>query len=227
MTSKYVPPMTTGLSRSTSSFRSRLAVTAAVPQPSLTIEMCSPATSSTSSHARGPRPLSITCVSPWCGSKSSIELLQFLLGPLLNVVEERVAVRVDSDGERPEVPHSELPEALGHELLPGDLFDLLDLRRLERGRAADDGEVDHAEALHRLDRLVRQAALPADRAHAVLRAEPFREAHHARRRRRADADLLVLAGTELADTRRGVKQERAVEVHRRLDALVEDADLRA
>ena len=66
-----------------------------------TIEMCSPATSSTSSHARGPRPLSITWVSPWCGvkprSKSLIELLKLCLRALLHVVEERVAVRVDPD----------------------------------------------------------------------------------------------------------------------------------
>ena len=34
-------------------------------------------------------------------------------------------------------------------------------------------------------------------------------------------------GAELADVRRRVQQERAGEVHRRLDALVEDADLRA
>src|SRR4051812_40147795 len=147
----------TGFSRSTSSLRSRLAVTAAVPQPSLMIEMCSPATSSTSSHARGPRPLSITCVSPWCGSKSSIELLQLLLRALLHVVEDRVAVTVDADGERPEVLDAELPEALGHQLLPIDLLDLLDLRRLERGSAADDCEIDHPEPLHWLDRLVGEA----------------------------------------------------------------------
>ena len=38
-TSKNVPPMTTGFSRSTASLRSRFCVTYAVPQPSLTIEM--------------------------------------------------------------------------------------------------------------------------------------------------------------------------------------------
>src|SRR6266540_1866620 len=157
--------MTTGFSRSTSSFRSRFWVTAAVPQPSLTIEMWSPATSRMSSQARGPRPLSSTWVSPWCGSKSSIELLQFLERAFLHVVEQRVAVRVDADGERAEVLDAELPEALRHELLPGDLLDLLDLRRLERGRAADDGEIDHPDPLHRLDRLVGKAALAADRAH--------------------------------------------------------------
>src|SRR4051794_29483279 len=189
--------------------------------------MYSPDVSSTSSHARGPRPLSITWVRPPCGSKSSIELLQLLLRARLDVVEDRAAVRVDPDDQRAEVLDAELPEALGHELLPGDLLDLLDLRRLERGRAADDREVDHPEALHRLDRLVGGAALAADRAHAVLRAEALREAHHPRGGGRPDADLLVAAGPDLAHVRRGMQQERAAEVHRRLLALVEDADLRA
>src|SRR3954447_10747681 len=219
--------MTTGLPRSTSSLRSRFAVTAAVPQPSLTMEMWSPATSSTSSQARGPRPLSRTWVRPSCGSKSSIELLELLLRTFLYVVEKRVAVRVDADRERPEVFHSELPEALGHQFLPVDLLDLLDLRRLERRGAADDREVDHPQSLHRLDRVVGQAALPTDRAHAVLRAERLGEANHSRGRCRADADLLVLAVGDLAHVRRGVQQERSVQVERRLDALVEDADLRA
>src|SRR3954451_7853987 len=123
-------------------------------------------------------------------SKAGIELLQLLLGAGLYVVVERVAVRVDADGERAEVLDPELPEALGHELLPRDLFDLLDLGRLERGRPADDREVDHAVLAHRLDRVVRKAALAADRAHAVLRAERLGEPQHARARRRADADLL-------------------------------------
>src|SRR5947199_10185346 len=151
------------------------------------IEMWSPATSRMSSHARGPRPLSSTWVSPWCGSKSSIEFLQLLLGAFLDVVEKGVAVRVDPDGERPEVLDAELPEALGHELLPVDLFDLLDLGRLERGRAADEREVDHPVLRHRLDRLVGEAALARDRPDAVVAAERLREAHHAGARRRADA----------------------------------------
>src|SRR4051794_8975733 len=159
--------------------------------------MWSPATSRTSAHARGPRPLSRTCVRPVCGgmrrSKSGKELLQLFLGGGLDVVVERVAVRVDPDGERAEVPDAELPEALGHQVLPGDLLDLLDLGRLKRCGAADDREVDHPEPLHRLDRLVREAALAADRADAVLLPEPLREAHHAGARRGADAELLVAA----------------------------------
>src|ERR1051326_1044002 len=219
--------MTTRFSPSTASLRSRFCVTAAVPQPSFRIEMWSPATSSTSSHARGPSPLSITWVRPWCGSKSSIELLQLLAGCRLHIVVERVAVGVDADRERPEVLDAELPQALGHQLLPRHLLDLLDLRGLERRRPADDREVDHPEPLHRLDRLVREAALAADRAHAVLRTEWLGEAHHARARGRADADLLVTAVLELADAGRGMEQERAAQVHRRRHPLVEDADLRA
>src|SRR5687767_14317490 len=143
--------MTTGFPLRTSSLRRRFCVTAAVPQPSLTIEISSPETSSTSSHPRGPRPLPITCVSPLWGSKSSKDLLELQPGRILDVTVERVAVRVDPDRERPEVLDPELPEALGHQLLPGDLLDLLDLGRLQRSRAADDREVDHPEPLHRLD----------------------------------------------------------------------------
>src|SRR6478672_1792545 len=194
------------------------------------MSMYSPLVSSTSSHARGPRPLSITWVRPPLRGRSrksepGKELLQFLGRGGLDVVVERVAVGVDADGERAEVLHPELPEALRHQLLPGDLLDLLDLGRLERRGAADDREIDHPEPLHRLDRLVREAALAADRAHAVLLAERLREAHHARARGGADTDRLVLV-SDLAHTGRGVEQERALQVHRRLDALVEDAHLR-
>jgi hypothetical protein len=40
-------------------------------------------------------------------------------------------------------------------------------------------------------------------------------------------NLLVPTVRELANIRRGVQEERPGEIHRRLDALVEDADLRA
>src|SRR3954470_12060189 len=163
------------------------------------MSMYGPEVSSTSSHPRGPRPLSSTWVRPAVrGSKPSNDLLQLLLRRGLDVVVERVAVRVDPDGERPEVLDTELPQALGHQLLPGDLLDLLDLGRLERRRPADDREVDHPEPPHRLDRIVREAALAADRAHAVLGAERLGEAHHARARRGTDADLLVLTLGDLA-----------------------------
>src|ERR671919_1986130 len=168
----------------------------------------SPAVSKRPSISRRLRPLSMTCVSPRvrgfasrdgmsrkpsCVSEACIDLLQLLAGLRLHVAVEGVAVRVDADRERAEVLDTELPQALGHELLPGDLLDLLDLGRLERRRTADDGEVDHPEPLHRLDRLVRQAALAADGADPVPRAERLREANHARARRRADGDLLVAA----------------------------------
>src|SRR3954451_4105122 len=195
-----------------------------------------PPVSNIPSMSRRFSPLSMTCVSPSVRGlpgrggrfrNPSLEpgkdVLQLLLRCGLNVVVERVTVRVDADGQRPAVLHAELPQALRHELLPGDLLDLLDLRRLEGGRSADDREVDHAVLAHRLDRIAREAAFAADRAHAVLRAERLREPHHARARRRADADLLVLSVCEFANAGRRVEEERAAQIHRRLDALVEDA----
>src|SRR5262249_20117686 len=199
-----------------------------------------PAVSNMPSMSRRFRPLSMTWVRPSerglpgrggrsrnPSLKAGIELLQLLVGGGLHVVVERVAVGVDADGERPEVLDAELPQALGHQLLPGDLLDLLDLRRLERGGAADDREVDHAVLAHRLDRLVREAALAADRADAVLLSERLSESDHAGARRRSAADGVVAAVVALTNAGRGVEQERAAEVHRRLDALVEDSDLRA
>src|SRR5438105_3000038 len=152
-----------------------------------------PAVSNMPSISRRLRPLSMTCVRPSVRgfpgrggrsrnpSKLGIELLQLLVRGGLDVVIERVAVGVDADGERAEILDAELPEALGHQLFPGDLLDLLDLGRLQRRGAADDREVDHPVLAHRLDRLVREAALAADRAAAVLRAARLRGAHHSGR----------------------------------------------
>src|SRR3989304_4290448 len=108
------------------------------------------------------RPLSMTCVSPCTRgfgeragtsrkpSELGIESLQSSLRFLLHVVVERGSVRVDSDRQRAEVLDAELPQALGHEVFPLDLLDLLDLGRLERRRPADDGEGYHPKAAHRL-----------------------------------------------------------------------------
>src|ERR671925_1700944 len=148
-----------------------------------------PAVSKRPSISRRLRPLSMTCVRPrergfpsrvgtsrnGMPSESCIDVLQLLARALLHVAVEGVAVGVDADRQRAEILDAELPEALGHELLPGDLFDLLDLRRLERRRAADDREVDHPVLAHRLDRLVGEPALAADRAHAVLLAQRLGE----------------------------------------------------
>src|SRR5438270_13266071 len=115
------------------------------------MSMYLPAVSSTSSQPRGPSPLSRTCVSPPSrfSSRSKLEagiqLLELRLRARLHVVVERVAVCVDPDRERAEVLDAELPEALGHELLPRHLLDLLVLRRLERRGTPVDPESDHGE----------------------------------------------------------------------------------
>src|SRR4051794_32575234 len=102
-----------------------------------------PPTSNIPSMSRMPRPLSITCVRPSARGlpgragrlrKSSVnplepgnDLLQSFVRRSLDVVVERISVRVDADRERSEVPDAELPEALGHEVFPGDLLDRVDL----------------------------------------------------------------------------------------------------
>src|SRR5918992_5124814 len=124
----------------------------------------SPAVSKRPSISRRFSPLSMTCVRPrerglpsrvgtsrnQLPSEACIDVLQLLAGLLLHLAVEGRAVGIDADRERAEVLDAELPEALGHELLPGDLLDLLDLRRLERRCAADDREVHHPQTLHRL-----------------------------------------------------------------------------
>src|SRR3974390_205960 len=102
----------------------------AVPQPSLTMSTNAPAVSNRPSISGRLIPLSITWVSPsrrglppragrsrkpsWNPLEPGKDLLQSLLGFGLDVVVERSAVRVDADGERPEVLDAELPQALGH-----------------------------------------------------------------------------------------------------------------
>src|SRR6185437_6681916 len=109
-----------------------------------------PAVSKRPSISRRLSPLSMTCVRPSArgfpgrGGRSrnplelGIDLLQLLVRCGLDVVVERVAVGVDADGERAEILNAELPEAFGHQLLPGDLLDLLDLSRLEGRGPSDD-----------------------------------------------------------------------------------------
>src|SRR3990172_5047313 len=75
------------------------------------MSMYAPDVSSTSSQARGPRPLSRTCVRPFVrGSKPSKESLQSLVGLFLDVVEDRVAMRVDADDQRAEGLDAELAD---------------------------------------------------------------------------------------------------------------------
>src|SRR2546425_6490009 len=100
-----------------------------------------PAVSKRPSTSRMLRPLSITCVRPsarglpgrWGRSrkpslKPGNDALQSFRRFGLHVVVERVAVRVDADGQGAEVLDAELPQALRHQLLPRHLLDLLDLR---------------------------------------------------------------------------------------------------
>ena len=101
------------------------------------------------------------------------------------------AMAVHRDEQRTEIFDLELPQRLGIEIVEIDLLDLLDSRRLERSRTADDGEIDAADILERRLRCGEEPALADHDAHAVLLHQRSREALHACARRGADADRRV------------------------------------
>ncbi len=100
-------------------------------------------------------------------------------------------VRIHRHQQRPEALDAEFPQAFGIEIVEIDILDLLDPRRLQRRRPADDGEIGAADLLKGLLRFGTKPALADDEPHAVLRHQGPREALHARRRRRADTDRRV------------------------------------
>ena len=133
--------------------------------------------------------------------------------------------------QRPEAAHAELPQRLGIEVIEIDLLDRLDPRRLERGRAADDGEVGAAEFSKRLGGAVAQAPFADDEPHAVLLHQRAREALHAIAGRGADADRRIAGGVlrtlrHLAHIGRGVDRRVARQIEMRLAAAVEHVDQR-
>src|SRR5438067_635547 len=101
---------------------------------------------------------------------------------------EAAALAIHGDDERTETAHAELPQRLGIEVIEIDLLDRLDPRRLERRRAADDGEVGAAKVFECLLRAITQAAFANHQSHAVLLHQRARETLHAIARRGADAN---------------------------------------
>src|SRR5258706_1917233 len=98
---------------------------------------------------------------------------------------------VHRDEQRTESLDAELPQRLGIEIVEIDVFNLLDPRRLERGGAADDREVDAAQVLERRLRRGEEPAFADHDADTVLFHQRARETFHARAGRGADADRLV------------------------------------
>ena len=112
-----------------------------------------------------------------------------------------------------------------------DVLDLRDPRRLQRGGAADHGQISAAEFLESIERRLPHAALADDQPHAVALHQRPREALHAHRRGGADAERLVAGGIarariDLAHIGRGVDDGVALEIESRGAAAVEHRDQR-
>ena len=82
---------------------------------------------------------------------------RFDCAPASTARVEIAAAAVHRDPQRAEAAHAELPEALGIEIVEIDVLDRLDPRGLERGRAADDREIDAAELAERGEPIPRRA----------------------------------------------------------------------
>lgn len=136
-------------------------------------------------------------------------------------------VSVDSHYQRPEVLDAKLPEAFGHEVLPPDVFDLFDLHGLECCRAADDGQVGAAQFFHGLDARFEQSAFAYNCSDLVALKQAGYKAIHARAGCCSNGKLFVSSIRQFLDPRCCVQAHRASEVHGRVDAFIEDADLRS
>src|SRR5438067_4213066 len=112
--------------RTISSFGSRSPACSAASSPAPPLPMTSRSARSSSTLASSLDP------------EAGVDVSQASLGLGLDVAVDVAAEAVHADGERAQSIDAQLPEALRHQLLEVDLFDRVDLERLDRGRAADD-----------------------------------------------------------------------------------------
>ena len=108
-----------------------------------------------------------------------------------HLAEQVAPVGIHADEQRAESTHAELPQRLRIHVVEVHVLDRLDPGGLQGGGPADDGQVGAAQFAEGGLRVLLQAALADDEANAVLAHERAREALHARRGGRADADRLV------------------------------------
>src|SRR5688500_4028603 len=154
-----------------------------------------------------------------------------LLRSILDPGIEAVAVAIHCNEQGAEAVDAELPQRLRIEVVEVDVLDRFDPRRLQRGRAADDREVGAAQLPEGLQRLLAQAALSDNEAHAVLAHERPGKALHAIACRSADADRGIaarmgVASLHLAHVGRGMDHRMAGKVEAGLASAIEHVDLR-
>src|SRR5579859_3050926 len=155
-----------------------------------------------------------------------VELLDLFGGALLNFPVKAVTVGVNRHHERAEIFDPEFPQALGHQVLPPDLFNLFNLRRLQRRGATDDRQVHSTKFLHCLNTRLQQSGLAHNHPNLVTLQQAGYKAVHARTRGGSDGKLFVFSVRKFFDAGRGVNAHGARQVRRRLNPFVENANLR-
>src|SRR5574343_150868 len=138
--------------------------------------------------------------------------------------DQVVAVGVDADDQRAELAHPVDPQRLGHaQVLPLGALDGLDLGGGQHRAAAGEDRVHGLVFLAAGGGLGAHAALADDQLDAGLLDEGALELLHAHAGGRADADHLEVAVVLLAHDRAGVEDRAALEVHRQLASLLDQA----
>src|SRR5215510_11186320 len=168
---------------------------------------------------------------PALDTERSEHLRAFCARRGVDVAIEATAVAVHADEQRAEAADAEFPERLGIEVVEVDVLDRLDPGRLERRRAADDGEIGAAEIVKRVQRGLTQAPLADDHPHAVLGHEGAGETLHPRARSRADADRgvprrMLARGLDLLDVRCSVDRRVTAQIEAGRASAVEHVNLR-
>src|SRR5687767_4707973 len=123
------------------------------------------------------------------------QALQRLGAPLLrrglDLHIEALAAAVHCNEQGAESVDAELPQRLRMQIVEVDVLDRLDPGRLERRRAADDGEIRAAVLLKSLQGTFPEAALADHQPHAVLLHQRGGKALHAVGGRGSDADRRI------------------------------------
>src|SRR5947209_19222786 len=109
----------------------------------------------------------------------------------LVVREQRAAMRVHPDQQRPEMPDLESPQALGVQIIEIDVLDLLYPGSLQRRRAADNRQIGATQFLEGGERIGTHAALADNDAHALALHQRPGKPLHALRGGGADAERRV------------------------------------
>lgn len=134
------------------------------------------------------------------------------------------AMGVDGYGKRSEIFDPKTPNAFGHEVLPVDAFNRLNLGCFQSCSTSYDGKVACAKLLHRPYAIFQEPAFANNSPYSITFEKTRSETIHSRTCGCTDADGKI-AVSLLLDVRRGVQANGPLKVYRRFNTLVENPDL--